>query len=420
MNYSRKFDKKATAVIALAPLFANYGVGFLLLPELVFIPILLLSIFKKGNNPHCFPKAIIIYVVFSGLSCITGFIYNEFFSFSVFVTTYSRYLFYVLMIVFVANRHFDLKTAYRTGEVISFINSIYLFVQLLMYKAASVILPCYFAFLPLKQDTMYIKNTEYYVHIYGYRPSGLFFEPEQFSLYVVPFILAILFSDSLGIKVKHKYLKLLIFAFATLMSGSGTGCGLLVLSIFLYVFDIVCNRKYKSNTFITISALIIIGIVVFSGMSTTLLTGAERLTHTSELSSFAVRFYRGFKAYAQYPIINKIFGIGYGNYEVYNTAMSIQTVHDIGSSSYVNAAAFILTGTGIIGFAAYIMMYLDLCKHTKGFFRYRSILLVVVTFFTTEPISMTIILIYGFILSGYKREANNNEDIICNTSLAGF
>lgn len=402
-------QKVITTLICLVPLFSNYGFGLFLLPEIPLMIALMYGVLSSKR--YHWSKAILL---FGGFLCFSAFMgivapkLNSAFDVGQFFSTFARLTFYFLCIVFLSARFFNLTTAIKVCSSVSVVNSVYLIIQSIAYTFFNRLLPWYFSFLPIKQNSKLIEDPEYYISNFGYRPSGLFFEPEQFALYVVPTILFVMFFSSREYTPKLKSLSISLMCVAVVLSGSGTGLGLLAYIIVMYILKSVKTYGRKTAFQKIMPAVVIIGCVagaiMFSGY---LLDSLDRLTNTDEMSSFAVRVLRGISAYKQYPAINKIFGVGYGNYDIFNSANGISTIYDFGESLYVNAFMFMTTGTGVFGALLYLSANYALIKKSHGVFRYRAIMFFVALFLTTEALTMSIIMIYGFILSGnkyYERE----------------
>ncbi len=402
-------QKIITALICLAPLFSNYGFGLFLLPE---IPLMLALVYGVlSSKRYHWSKAVILFGGFLLFSAFMGIVapkLNSTFDVGQFFSTFARLTFYFLCIVFLSARFFNLTTAIKVCSSVSVLNSVYLIIQSIAYTFFNRLLPWYFSFLPIKQNSKLIEDPEYYISNFGYRPSGLFFEPEQFALYVVPTILFVLFFSSREYTPKLKVLSISIMCIAVVLSGSGTGLGLLAYIIFMYIIKSVKTYGRKTAFQKIMPVVVIIGCVAGAVLfSSYLLDSLDRLTNTDEMSSFAVRVLRGISAYKQYPLINKIFGVGYGNYDIFNAANGISTVYDFGESLYVNAFMFMTTGTGVFGALLYLVANYSLIKKSHGVFRYRAVMFFVALFLTTEALTMSIIMIYGFILSSnkyYERE----------------
>lgn len=402
-------QKVITTLICLVPLFSNYGFGLFLLPEIPLMVALMYGVLSSKR--YHWSKAVILFGGFLLFSAFMGFVapkLNSAFDVGQFFSTFARLTFYFLCIVFLSARFFNLTTAIKVCSSVSVVNSVYLIIQSIAYNFFNRLLPWYFSFLPIKQNSKLIEDPEYYISNFGYRPSGLFFEPEQFALYVVPTILFVLFFSSREYTPKLKPLSISLMCIAVVLSGSGTGLGLLAYIIVMYILKSVKTYGRKTAFQKIMPAVVIIGCVVGAVLfSSYLLDSLDRLTNTDEMSSFAVRVLRGITAYKQYPFINKLFGVGYGNYDIFNAANGISTVYDFGESLYVNAFMFMTTGTGVFGALLYLAANYALIKKSHGVFRYRAIMFFVALFLTTEALTMSIIMIYGFILSSnkyYERE----------------
>lgn len=407
INYS-KLTKISTVLIVIAPLFSQYSgfVSFLLLPELWFLILMPFYILNTKKFSFIKYRFFLLFLFFVPLISLSVALFQQYFDVSEFLKAYLRYAFYFLIIILVGNKYFDIKLGVKVYKVIALINSVYLFIQFGFYSFLGTILPWYIKGLPIKQGTRLITDYNYIFSQYGYRPSGLFFEPAHFAHYVVPALLIILFYEDQGVKKNsvNRVIYSLIFTSALLISGSGTA---VIMTGIVWGIWVIKKIKITLKSFISITIIFLM--LVYIIQIPLVQNSINRITADNELSSRNVRITRGFAVYEQLSLPNKIFGVGYGNYATYVNAYNIKTDFDLGDSSYVNTMAYMLVGTGFIGFFLYLLIYSDLFKRTKGFYRYRTLILFISGFFSGNPLSVSFITAVVFIMAGYT--LNNKESI---------
>ncbi|AHM57291.1 hypothetical protein EAL2_c20100 [Peptoclostridium acidaminophilum DSM 3953] len=315
-----------------------------------------------------------------------------------------------MVIIIIGDRYFDIRLGAKLYTIIAFVNSLYLFMQYIAYNFAGIVLPWYIKWLPIKQGTRLIEDYNNIFSQYGYRPSGFFFEPAHFTHYVIPALLLVLFyKESIVQNDNRKNIVLsIIFTIALLLSGSGSA----VVMTFI-VWSMWAFNKFKISLKHIFRVIIIVFLIVGVIQIPIVESSINRVMSDSNLSTKNVRVMRGFAVYRGIELPNKIFGVGYGNYATYIGAKNIQTEYDLGESTYVNTMAYVLVGTGIFGFLLYLLIYYDLFKKTKGFYRYRTVILFISGFFSGNPLSISLITAVSFIIAGYNLTERNglNEEI---------
>jgi hypothetical protein len=279
-----------------------------------------------------------------------------------------------------------------------------LIAQNLSYTLFQVVLPWHIRWLPIITGSKLISDYEIIFKTYGYRPQGFFLEPAYFAGYVIPALAIILFykSPSFHITKTASTIIALVLSVALILSGSGTAIILLVVCWFFWGVNYLKEKKPQKlflKTMIISVTILLITILLYR--SPYVNGSINRVLSDGNLSSRNVRISRGFVIFEQLPRNDKIIGVGYGNNYISIDKYNIVTPYDIEGSNYTNTIAYILIGTGYIGLFFYFLIYFDLLKNTRGFFRYTTIILLLTAFSSENPLSLSMITAFAFIMKGY-------------------
>lgn len=140
------------------------------------------------------------------------------------------------------------------------------------------------------------------------RHSSLFLEPSYFAQYLFPYIVLMLFEEN----SRHGIQKAVIVSIIVLFSRSGIGAVLLLIIWTAWLLAGSLKMKTKILLLLLGSIFIVLLFRYSGGLFT------DMLERTSEFQSFRgdeqfmssgfIRFFQGYYAYADMPLINKLFG----------------------------------------------------------------------------------------------------------------
>jgi hypothetical protein len=415
-------SRVCTALIVISPMFSQYG-GFiphLLLPELLFIIVLPLCLIDKKRISLGRYKYILLYLAVILFLALIAALVDIKFSVSDFATAFLRYCFYIGVIIIVADRFFDITLGAKLLTLLGILNSLYLIAQYLSYTFFHTVLPWYIPGLPVSGGMRLIQNYEQIFRTYGFRPQGFFFEPAFFAYYVIPALALILFYKTPRFNYRTPVIMAIAFLYSVALLLSGSGNAIILLAFCWFLWGLQLLRGHNIPLLLVRSMLVIL-VVVFVGYEISQLAFVQRniarTTSTDTMSTGNVRITRGFYVFDQLPTVHKVIGVGYGNYGRYLRENSVSTPFDTGGiSEYTNTIAYVLVGTGVVGIGFYLLTYLDLFRKTKGFFRYRTLIVLATAFSGGNPISVSIVTAFAFIMSGYN--VKENADINGTTALA--
>lgn len=222
-------------------------------------------------------------------------------------------------------------------HAVSFINmyvkfsvafSVYAILQTIFMYLFRIQLPAHFFGFETTKE-LFDAVTEYN-RLGVFRAQSIFTEPASFAVYVIPALCLILLSKQ---ENEHSLVKAFLISFGIICSTSSTG---IILAVFIWGIYIFINFKQHFLKVLTIAFIGIIIIYVVSIKSDYIRSSLFAIFNISQVSGKSGdRIFRGFAVYRQLPILNQIFGIGFGNGEYFIKNYSIVTKYDsIWSTSY--------------------------------------------------------------------------------------
>lgn len=348
--------KIVSLLIPLLPIFAIYkspipkvdlGTFFACI---VFI-FALLELKKKGkNNLIILKKKPVNYLLLYCLYIIVGFLICIFAgALNVpIMTIFSRVIKMCLFILFInlciSADLFDYQYSFRFYTKIIIVSCILLIVQTLSFyflkrNFYGVIMP-----LILQGDYQYVDYNSMSMQ-YLYRPCAFFLEPSGLTSYFSLF-LAILLNKK---PTKKSVLLAIFVTFCMILSTSGQAY--LYGGILWLIFILKCFKKYltKKTVLVLLIFAIVLPVLVFKLYNTDIVyKSIQRIIDGSASGGNAITS-RTFSIsyYKKLPLINKIFGVGYGN-----------PVPNI----YFNSLNYTLYCSGIIGLIIILMFFLKSYK----------------------------------------------------------
>lgn len=275
-----------------------------------------------------------------------------------------RDLFYISVVWWGAKYYFDYKVGYRILNNLSCILSIFILLQFVSYIAFKVYIPGLLNGLAINGLTaeMYKLKALKDAAILGYlRPNGFFSEPAQCAHFLSLAILINLFWEKKKVKL---FYNIILYTLAIIYSTSLNGIILLLVVYIIYFLDKLktCNKQ----TFIKIMSifatfLFFVFIICFKiSYIGEILSRLKDIT-TNPLGSSSMRTMRGIVFFSKMPVIDKFFGIGFGNFIGYRKDTGIWSIYEV-PVEYFNTNAYLLISIGIIGC---IFLFLAIIKYIK-------------------------------------------------------
>ena len=262
-----------------------------------------------------------------------------------------RKSFYYCTAALFAIKYFNYYDGEKLMIKVGLFATFYLFLQYLFFYTTGFVLKGFIPFLPLYHETYSLVD---YSSIFTtmYRPTSILLEPAHISRYLcIPLIIS-LFDDR--IKIKNRIIISLLLSLAIFMTTSGTGI-ICVTVIWLVYFIKMIFKATSSGKLKIYSIFIIIFFIIFSLIllnSSFTQNALYRISYIDLLNvntAGGARF-RGFVQYSKLPLINKIFGVGYGN------------IADGALNTWYSGASYMLYGCGIIGFVICLFVFFTIFK----------------------------------------------------------
>lgn len=307
-----------------------------------------------------------------------------------------RRVFYYGAAVMFTSMYFQYENGGKSIVKIGLFASLYLMLQYVLYYSVGYVLRGFIPFLPVYHEN-YASIDYSTIFTTMYRPTSILLEPAHASRYIcIPLIIS-LFDERIDIK-KRKLISILL-SVAIVMTTSGSGIICVAVIWFIYIFKLLFNsvksRKLKKSYLIL---LLIFPIIVLVVMQSSIAQNAIARIINSDLSNVntagGARF-RGFVRYFSLPMVNKIFGMGYGN------------INDSGLSTWFSGASYILYGCGLIGFIVCIIMFLKIYKKLNNTTGKVLLLIWFILFFIDDSFMSHVSVLYFCIIGASNYRLND-------------
>ena len=306
----------------------------------------------------------------------------------------------------------------RWTSVICTILSIYILLQFVIYMTTEYLIPGF----PMDAVvSTYCSAWEIYQNTIasalrnGYLKANGFLTEGAHCGQALAIGALILFDfDNPGRTDKKNFCLIVLFSIASLLTFSVTGMALIG---FVWMFIVmallrskVARKKYMlSLLFVLFTFLVIIILISIRLNFLVVITRAmNAISLTTADNSTLVRLYKGFMIWNGMPFVQKVFGIGFGNFEnlfYLSNALKYSSL----SSEYMNTLSYILVSSGIVGFILYLCYIVKIYIKTNKTGKVMTLLLLLMSF-SASPYSsvywvwMTLVIICG-------RKNYNERDI---------
>ncbi len=409
-NKIRTLEKYGTLILVLAPMLSQYYIfsHSIILPELLLAPLLVLSLCMKQKK-LMFNRNIVIYLFAAiFLSCINIFIRSTF-DINILITSFIRYIYYFMVIIFITKNFFNFDLGIKILMAVATLNSIYGLLQYFIYYLYKIALPWYLPFFGIKSGGKLIEFQDNYFESFGYRFSGLFSEPAQLALYIGVALVTLIFYnlDHLKYSKLKKGILISLYSITMLLSGAGAGAGLLVFIIGMYVIRMFIKKRKKIKDWVYAVTLtpVALSCILYMYHTPFLSKGFERITKISETSTLNIRVLRPFKIFIDLPFVHKLIGVGYANYSSYVLNSSLAINYEIiTGAAWTNSLAFVLVGTGLLGFFIYLLIFYRFYKVSTEFSKIMIIFLMAVGLYSSAHHSLTFVTIMSFVSAGVNKK----------------
>jgi len=263
-----------------------------------------------------------------------------------------KLLIWLLSIIIICSQYLNKYTFVRNYLSLSFISTIYIYIQYISWEVLNVFLPNLFLFGPLRplyDDYGAEAYYEYISSIGVMRPAGFFSEPAFYGNIIVIAIALLLYNASIGSCFqKHRIVLICFFVGGVIISTSSAGVALVIILYMVYFLQNRMRRKDYLSVLIIIVISSVLWYLIINGISIAsqaLSLSLEKLTDLGNRS----RVGRSFSVLKSMSTLDLCLGVGAGNTFL---------VSDI----YMNSITSLIVSYGIIGllifFVVGIYMYI--------------------------------------------------------------
>lgn len=408
-NLTRKFPQLLfTFIVIMSPIFKQYTSyipGTNLADILLVISITVIGV--KGGLRLKLRKSIplLVFLFFGGGITLLSILSQNYFSFEIF-SRYFRFAFYVF-VVLIGIDIFQLNFAIKTYKLTAHLISIFVVLQVLLYKLFNFILPIKILPLPWAGNvSITVQDIYNSANLYFYRPSGIFIEPGYLVQFLLPALIFSLYGWTKSKKINIQSMIIILSAILLSTSTQGVFLSALIFIIFLLL------KIYKSRSLLDLKkSLIILGSLLLGGSyfvtTSTFKFAIAKLFSVRLVSSTTLRLFRGFSVYLKLPFLNKLIGVGHGNLGYFVIKHNISTIFDpqnltVRFADYANGISATLLYYGIFGFVLLLIVYYSMLKNTTEAFFLIVITQIMLTFVEGALFNISIVFYFTLIYSGYK------------------
>lgn len=389
-----------TYMVVLAPITNKYsiyvaGVNFPI-SDLLLIFVIVSLLFMTMHKKHSVIISYAIFIFYAILvSLLKALLQGDRNIFDV-INKLGHLILYFLAAGVISQKYFDMEKAGKVYIRFSFILSIYLIIQYIVFKASSVMLPnillqnmrLNYSFNGQDAST-YTLYKQLCMSPAYWRPPSLFLEVAHFAQYTSPALLLCLLNEGRS-KTVSGWVVPCVITIANLLSLSANAVIFLciVWGCLMYKY---MQRKQFIKTLVVTFIVLTIGVIVAS-QTDVFVAFLERLaTILSKGGSTGTqRILRGYYIYGKAPIIDKFFGMGLGNISYSLIDHAIRTPYDgilaLGNE-YMNSISYILVGTGLVGTILFIILVISAFK--RGSFAQRGLIILILVMMSSSSILMT-------------------------------
>ena len=398
-NYERirlpRISKWFSVLVAILPILASYASGIpgFSVADICLVLFVGLSMLKRGSrNQYRVSVAsllmgLTLIVLLSLFACLLGFPAS---TSDVMIRTI-RYSFYIIVLFTAGKKFLDVPTLIQCVKMVSFLGSLFIVFQAVMYYVLGIVVKGFLPFLNLYVEQY--QNANYgdmYEILNMYRPTSFFLEPAHYARYCIVGIILYLFVDKIIDNKSVFHVMLCVIGIVISTSSQGYFMLAIVASMFLFTrIKYIKSRTIKQLMYLVVIMfpIMVLGILQLPIIQS-VLDRSFSGSITDSNSAIGARL-SGFASYFDLPLINKLIGTGFGN---------------VPNGVWMSSAAYWLYGSGFFVFAIYLYFLL------RSFFRIdvagKYILFVVgFLFFTDDSFySYMIVLYFSLVLFLPRRE----------------
>lgn len=296
------FSKSLTLLVILYPLLSVYGINQVTLGTVCMFLLLLIIILAKFKIGMKWPKyfwLFFTYMFFSRFFYAPDFNLNSLFSLS--LITFA-------ILLGLSCKYFDLQYGIKVYEIVLLICICFFFMQEIMYFSIGTRVVGLLPWLPLNTGM----SSSDYISMLRYKPrsASFFLEPGHFAEYIIPLLALELFYNQ---RKKRNNFYALLISLVLLLLRSGTGVLVMALIWIIWIFYQLRNSSLLNKLLLLFIVVPGIALTVYyysnSELGKKLSERKSEFNEVSSTTSAYVRIIRGFDLFADFPVMNKFFGL---------------------------------------------------------------------------------------------------------------
>lgn len=280
-----------------------------------------------------------------------------------------RDFFYYFVIFFLGMHFFDMNSFKKYLVRFCVVLSGFIILQVLVYAATGYLIPGFLLNASLN-DGGYTGAELYanyirYANIAGYlKPNGFLCEPAHCAQCFFVAVLVLLFGDR---REKTDIIYAIFISIGMVLTMSTSA-----MIYLLFAWGVWCIKEGKRNIIKIFILLVFAGglviIAIKNGQLDNVFIVIQRFTKTITgdlvTNSSQLRMIKGFSTYMALPVLQKIFGIGFGNYSAAISSIISNVEINMLENEYMNTVAYILVSSGFIGFFLISLFFVLLYKYS--------------------------------------------------------
>lgn len=296
----------------------------------------------------------------------------------------TRDFFYYFVIFFLGTHFFSMKYFRKALIYFCVILSAFIMLQVLVYMVTGYLIPGFLMSASLNDGgytgAQLYSNYIRYASIAGYlKPNGFLCEPAHCAQCLFIAILLLLFND----KHEKKDIKIALFISVGMILTMSTSAMLYL----MFSWGLWCLKESRKNSvkiLVIVSCVGLISLIALkNGLFNNIIAVIERFTKTISgeviTNSSQLRMMKGFYTFLSLPLLQKVFGIGFGNYAVAVSVMDNVEINML-ENEYMNTVSYILVSSGIIGFLLMFFFFVYMYRHSSGISRVMIFALLIMSF----------------------------------------
>ena len=360
--------------VYLFPFFKSLDMGEIIM--MVFIPYFVLNMSSFSIKREY--SLIYVFVVYSLLVVLNVNISDP-------TVRMIRDFFYYFVIFFLGTHFFDMSTFKKALIRFCILLSAFVILQVIVYTFMGYLIPGFLMGASLNDGgytgARLYSNYIIYANIAGYlKPNGFLCEPAHCAQCFFVAILVLLFGNN---KEKNDIKWAVFISIGTVLTMSTSA-----MLYLMFAWGAWCFKESKKN-FLRIIVIIFFVIVLMviaikNGYLDNVMIVMQRFTKTitgdNITNSSQLRMMKGFTTFLALPLLQKVFGIGFGNYAAIVPLIGNSLVINMVDNEYMNTISYILVSAGVIGFIIMCKFFVQLFRQNSGLGRIMIIALVFMSF----------------------------------------